>query len=380
MQSSNTSFVFILVLQLFVAITNAQENVGIGTLTPAYRLDVQSNPASTIGININSKVNHVGNADIRAIEGTSVTNPGYGIGGRFIGGYKGVEAVLQGGNYTGGLLYGVYSIAGGTAGSRVGVYGQAVGGTTNVGVWGVVQGGANHYAIYGTNNNAAGYAGYFDGRGLFINDLRGNDNLYIDDNVGIGTIVPNTKLQILGGADAGLLTNGYAQFGSSNTWNLVLDDNEILARNNGAGNDLLFQQDAGNILMCGLEQGKVGIGVQLASNLPAGYMLAVDGKIIGEELRIQNSDAWPDYVFAEEYPLMPLEAVKASIEKNKHLPNIPPAAEVERDGVLVGDMQRRMMEKIEELTLYVITLHEENKKQQAEIERLQDAITTMSQK
>jgi len=100
-------------------------------------------------------------------------------------------------------------------------------------------------------------------------------------------------------------------------------------------------------------------------------MLAVDGKIIGEEMRIQNSNNWPDYVFAEEYDLMPLDELKQTIALQKHLPNIPPASVVEEEGILIGDMQKRMMEKIEELTLYILDLHESIKIQQSEIARLQ---------
>ena len=346
------------------------QNVGVGTLAPIFRLDVQGDPASSSLTILNAKTNYVGTTDIKAVEGNSIPNAGYGIGGRFTGGYKGVDAICSGGAYAGSPLYGVYSSATGTAGTRIGVLGTASGGSINYGIWGLVNGGANHFGIYGQNTNLAGYAGYFDGRGLFLHELRTNDNLYVDDDLGVGTTTPTTKLQILGGADVSLTTNGFAQFGATTGWNLIMDDNEIMARNNGAGNDLLFQQDAGNILMCGLEQGKVGIGVQLAANLPTGYMLAVDGKIIAEELRIQNSSNWPDYVFADHYILLPIEELKKSISANRHLPNIPSAETVQQDGILIGDMQKRMMEKIEELTLYLIEQHEINQQQQAETNAL----------
>jgi len=67
---------------------------------------------------------------------------------------------------------------------------------------------------------------------------------------------------------------------------------------------------------------------------------------------------------------MPLDELKESIEANKHLPNIPSASEVENDGILVGDMQKKMMEKIEELTLYILDLNEANKKLQEEMNLL----------
>lgn len=95
------------------------------------------------------------------------------------------------------------------------------------------------------------------------------------------------------------------------------------------------------------------IGTTQASSI---YQLAVDGKMIAEELKIQDSGNWPDYVFAEDYNLMPLDEVEAHIQEKKHLPGIPSAADIEENGIEVGDMQKKMMEKIEELTLHVIEL------------------------
>jgi hypothetical protein len=415
----------------------AQENVGIGTLTPAFKLDVQGpNATSPLAI-INAKANYVGTLDVRAIDGYSVTADGYGIGGKFTGGYRGIEVLGAGGAYSG-TMYGTFSQATGTAGTRIGVYGTASGGATNRGVMGIVNGGANFAGIYGENQNTGGYAGYFMGRGFFTQELRADKNMVVDDslfthhirntsgpldieavldieciidrnnsagvgffelfngsgtqlffvnesgtsrtfgnhyvdlNMGIGTLTPTTKLQIINGTDASLSTHGFAQFGTTASWNVIIDDNEIMARNNGSGNDFIVQGDAGNVLLCGAASstGRVGIGVATAADLGVGYLLSVDGKVIAEELRIQNSTSWPDYVFSKEYDLMPLDELKNSIAVNNHLPNIPPAVEVEADGILVGDMQVRMMEKIEELTLYILQLHETNKHLQAQIDAL----------
>lgn len=188
----------------------------------------------------------------------------------------------------------------------------------------------------------------------------------VGSSIGIQTTTPYTRLHILGGQDAGMSTNtsnGYLMLGSGTGSNLIIDNNEIIARNNatpgGTGADLFIQHDEGNIILCGLEQGAVGIGVTSASSIPLGYMLAVDGKIISEEVKVQLSGNWPDYVFDNKYKLRSLDELRKFIAVNKHLPNIPPAAEVEKNGIEVGDMQKRMMEKIEELTLYILEL--ENK-------------------
>ena len=87
--------------------------------------------------------------------------------------------------------------------------------------------------------------------------------------------------------------------------------------------------------------------------------MSVDGKIMAEELRVQNSIAWPDYVFADGYQLKSLQEVEDHIKENQHLPGIPSAEEVKADGQHLGEMQIKMMEKIEELTLYII---EQNKR------------------
>ncbi len=73
-----------------------------------------------------------------------------------------------------------------------------------------------------------------------------------------------------------------------------------------------------------------------------------------EEIRVEDSGSWPDYVFDKNYDLMSLKELEESIEKNNHLPGLPSAAEVEENGFLVADMQKRVLEKVEELTLYTI--------------------------
>ncbi|WP_396591852.1 fibronectin type III domain-containing protein [Allomuricauda sp. R78024] len=113
--------------------------------------------------------------------------------------------------------------------------------------------------------------------------------------------------------------------------------------------------------------GNVGIGT---STIPTDYRLAVSGKIISEELKVQLQATWPDYVFKEGYDLPSLDEVQKYIMENGHLPNIPAAKEVKKHGIEVGEMNRLLLEKIEELTLYVLQLKAENEKQQKEIEQL----------
>ena len=101
--------------------------------------------------------------------------------------------------------------------------------------------------------------------------------------------------------------------------------------------------------------------VQIGSGTPAtGYQLSVNGKVICTEARVQSTAAWPDYVFSDNYTLQPLEQIEKFIQANKHLPGIPSAAQVEKEGFDLGDMNRRLLEQIEQLTLHLIELKKEN--------------------
>ena len=148
------------------------------------------------------------------------------------------------------------------------------------------------------------------------------------------------------------------RLGYDNNVNLILDNNEILARDDGGPAPLYIQNDGGDVLLCSGELGGVGIGILSANSIPDGYLLAVDGKGIFEELRVEISGSWPDYVFQDDYSLKSLPELKKYIGENGHLPNIPNAKTIEEEGILLGDMQKRMMEKIEELSLYIIELEE----------------------
>ena len=86
------------------------------------------------------------------------------------------------------------------------------------------------------------------------------------------------------------------------------------------------------------------------------------GLVQAREVKIDVS-SWPDYVFEPTYKLMPLKEVESYISENGHLPNVPDACKLEEDGLPLGEMNQILMEKVEELTLYLI-------QQQKEIEEL----------
>lgn len=104
--------------------------------------------------------------------------------------------------------------------------------------------------------------------------------------------------------------------------------------------------------------GQIAVGT---TSVPTEYKMAIDGKLITEEVRVEISDSWPDYVFEEGYNLPTLMEIQKHIEGKGHLPNIPSAKEVEANGIELGEMDRLLLEKIEELTLHIIQINHQIK-------------------
>lgn len=113
--------------------------------------------------------------------------------------------------------------------------------------------------------------------------------------------------------------------------------------------------------------GRVGIKTR---NIPDSVALAVNGTFMAKEVVI-TVDNFPDYVFDHNYPLMPLSEVAGYIERNGHLPEVPTAKQVEKEGMNVGEMEKLLLKKVEELTLYVIQLDERNRKLRTELEDIE---------
>ncbi|RYE48592.1 MAG: hypothetical protein EOP48_21095 [Sphingobacteriales bacterium] len=103
--------------------------------------------------------------------------------------------------------------------------------------------------------------------------------------------------------------------------------------------------------------GNVGIGV----NLPL-EKLSVKGKIRAQEIKVDNTN-WPDFVFKKGYVLATLDSTERHIKTLGHLPGIPSAQEIEKNGVSLGDMNAKLLQKIEELTLHLISIRKEMDRQ-----------------
>lgn len=121
-----------------------------------------------------------------------------------------------------------------------------------------------------------------------------------------------------------------------------------------------------------LRNGSVGIGcTPNAANGATAPKLAVQGIITAIEVKVKIDPAnYPDYVFSPDYKLQSLEEVAEHIEQQGHLPGIPTATATGKDGMNVGEMQIKLLEKIEELTLHLIRINKENAEMKEQLKKL----------
>lgn len=128
--------------------------------------------------------------------------------------------------------------------------------------------------------------------------------------------------------------------------------------------------DAKNIRMTG----KVGINTDNNFTGDYNYTLAVNGGILTSEVYVKEAGEWHDYVFDDDYALMPLNELEKFIGDNRHLPDLPSAAEVSEHGYNMVSMEGILLKKIEELTLYTIELQKQLQAQQKMVETLQQTV------
>lgn len=182
-------------------------------------------------------------------------------------------------------------------------------------------------------------------------------------NVGVGIANPTQKLHLNGKIfieytgiaddifkiseynELGIKENGPSKQGYLALYNKDLEIvPPVLSKN------LVLNAGGTSYILGGLALGKTTIS--------SGYKFDVNGKIRANEIVVNSTGA--DFVFEADYNLKSLEEVEYYIKENKHLPGIPSAKEVEENGVSLGEMQTKLLQKIEELTLYVIELKKEN--------------------
>lgn len=192
---------------------------------------------------------------------------------------------------------------------------------------------------------------------------------YNGGNVGIGTATPQADLHI---SKAGALsfliestTDDYLSLnlkGNGKTWHLskrvaAEGDKLSLYYHDGTGWSAPY--------LTATTTGNIGIGTASPQ-----AKLAVNGDIFSKKVKVTQT-GWPDYVFHNAYRLKPLSEVEQFIKLHHHLPEIPSAAEIEKDGVDLGDNQAALLKKVEELTLYIIALNKEVESLKKEIRQLQ---------
>jgi hypothetical protein len=203
-------------------------------------------------------------------------------------------------------------------------------------------------------------------------------------NVGIGTTGPSEKLTVYGTANSqpGVLSlessredGQNVEVGRLSAKNSMGEISRIsLLRGDGSytGQIAFYTRPTNeSALIEGMrldKNGNLGIGTTNPT-----HKLAVNGTIKAKEVIVETT-GWSDYVFADDYALQPLAEVEAHIKTNKHLPGIPSATEVAAQGVSIGDMQARLLAKIEELTLYQIAQEKLLKAQTEELTALRAEI------
>lgn len=230
----------------------------------------------------------------------------------------------------------------------------------------------------------------------------------INGRVGIGTQKPRGSLDLgLGGLNRNLRLGDYLDIGETDFGNLIyfglnsiLSSSSIIGKYNrfipryAPGQGLVMAQYhyAQSLDIYGIDwkgstegrdfptdfthiirfnyDGKVGIGTKNPTHL-----LTVNGVVKAEELILNPVGA--DFVFGDNYQLPSLEKIEAFIKKNKHLPEIPSAENMKKDGAGVAEFQTKLLQKIEELTLYMIEMKKNNDLQSNRLKVLEEENTAL---
>lgn len=198
---------------------------------------------------------------------------------------------------------------------------------------------------------------------IYARDLVVDGNLSVGKDEGLG-IGEGKRLNFLGALSGSDDLSIYRFNRSSNISDLRIN----IGDDYGSGDDRLvigttnWKDSKYYVHMVVGAGGKVGIGAENFGE----ERLAVNGSIRAREIRVDNG-TWADFVFDKEYKLTPLLDLEKFIKSNHHLPEIPSAQEVKEQGVMLGEMNKLLLQKIEELTLHIIN-------QQKQIDKLQQQV------
>ncbi|TCI90158.1 hypothetical protein [Tenacibaculum sp. M341] len=223
---------------------------------------------------------------------------------------------------------------------------------------------------YDTNENngfISFYRGSSSGDGYLGFSTSGKERIRIDKlgNVDIGTQTTGVKLEVKGSMKLNTGTSDLLLYRDNDVGNWSL-----LRSNTGEGIAIIGQPDR-VALSVSRSIGNVGIGTKV---VPAGFKLGVNGKMAATEVKVATYENWADFVFEEDYALPTLKEVEKHIEEKGHLENIPSAEEVKKDGFFLGEMDAKLLRKIEELTLYTIQQEKDLESQESRIKNQEEKI------
>ena len=220
--------------------------------------------------------------------------------------------------------------------------------------------------IYFSRPNA-NYLSAYNAGGFFIfHTGGGNERMRIDSvgNVGIGVTVPAARLEIGGVGEPLRLSRAGA-----GTWSFGLTSDPMglgvsvpmtsltLVNRASTGDFAIGSRAGAQPTFIVKNNGSVGIGTLD----PKSYKLAVEGTVGARRIKVTQQADWADFVFESNYKLSSLSEVEKFIIEHKHLPDVPSAKEVAKDGVDLGEMNKILLQKIEELTLHMIELEKQVK-------------------
>jgi hypothetical protein len=202
-------------------------------------------------------------------------------------------------------------------------------------------------------------------------DIHERVRILPNGNIGIGTIDPDKTLTIKG--EIGFFRSVVSPTGSSAGF--IKYEDGFYFGNRSTGDPLRFQTNSIDRLFI-RNDGNIGIGTS-----DPDAKLTVAGDIHSREVRVTiNAGVGPDFVFQDNYDLKTLAEVEKFIKENKHLPDIESAKVMENEGLELGKMDMKLLQKIEELTIYMIDFKKEMDGIKQENQKLKDRIVELEKK